>query len=275
MLEGFAICTLNCKTYFVFLQGKLYYILRYFIDLAYNGKNYHGWQIQPTAISVQEVLERTLSILLREEIKVTGAGRTDAGVHAKQLVAHFDTINAIKNKEETIFRLNSFLPKDIAVNDIFNVHKGAHARFDAIEREYQYVISMCKNPFDQEFSYHVHQKPNVELMNKAAASLLEYTDFQCFSKSKTDVKTYYCTIKKASWEDKGQKLIFTISADRFLRNMVRAIVGTLLDIGYGKIPLEDIHEIIKSKDRGNAGASVPANGLYLAKVLYPDPIKVG
>jgi len=247
--------------------------LRYFLDLAYNGKNYHGWQIQPNAISVQEVLEHTLSTLFRTSIKVTGAGRTDTGVHAKQLIAHFDFAEEITDKEGMIFRMNSFLPKDIAIKDLIRVPAEAHARFDAIEREYEYVISLNKNPFDLGMSYYSRQRPNVEIMNKAAQILLLYKDFKCFSRSKTDVKTYHCTIKKAAWEDRGKELIFTISANRFLRNMVRAIVGTLLEIGFEKQPIERLHKIIESKDRGNAGASAPAQGLYLTKIRYPDHIK--
>ncbi|MEL6812563.1 MAG: tRNA pseudouridine(38-40) synthase TruA [Bacteroidota bacterium] len=246
--------------------------MRYFVEVAYNGKNYHGWQIQPDAISVQEVLERALSTLLRTEIKVTGAGRTDTGVHARQLFAHFDHMG-IDNERELVFRLNSFLPKDIAIKKIAKV-KEAHARFDAIEREYEYIISLSKDPFQQDYAYLIHQLPDVDKMNKAAQVLLEYKDFQCFSRSKTDVKTYYCDIKKAFWEVKGDQLIFTISADRFLRNMVRAIVGTLLEIGFGKISLDQFHDIIKSKDRGKAGASAPAHGLYLTRVLYPNTIEL-
>jgi tRNA pseudouridine38-40 synthase len=227
--------------------------LRYFIEIAYNGKNYFGWQRQPEQISVQQVLEETLSTLLREEIKLTGAGRTDAGVHAKQLFAHFDFGN-IENVEELLFRINSFLPKDISVKNIFNVKENAHARFDAIEREYEYLISLEKNPFLQDFAFQINNKPNVDLMNKAAELLLNHNDFQCFSRSKTDVKTYNCTIVKAHWEAKNNSLIFTIVADRFLRNMVRAIVGTLLDVGYEKTSFEEFKAILNSKSREEAGA---------------------
>lgn len=246
--------------------------MRYFIEISYSGKNYHGWQIQPDAISVQEVLERTLSTLLRSEIKVTGAGRTDTGVHAKQLFAHFNA-EEILDVQELIFRLNSFLPKDISVNDLFRVADEAHARFDAVAREYQYVISLKKDPFREDFAYHIHQEPSVTLMNEAAAMLLSYKDFQCFSRSNTDVKTYYCTIQKAAWEQEESQLVFTIVADRFLRNMVRAIVGTLLDVGFEKISRQDFKDIIESKDRTKAGASAPAHGLYLTKVVYPETIK--
>ncbi len=245
--------------------------MRYFIEIAYNGTNYFGWQKQPDAISVAEVLEGALSTLLRNEVKVVGAGRTDAGVHAKQLFAHFD-FEEIEDLPKLVFRLNSLLPKDISVKDIFKVKEDAHARFNASEREYEYVISLEKNPFSEGFAYQLYQKPNIDVMNEAAATLLDYQDFQCFSRSNTDVKTYHCSIKKAFWEEEKNQLIFTIAADRFLRNMVRAIVGTLLDVGFGKTSLEEFHEIINKKNRANAGSSVPANGLYLTKVIYPKSI---
>jgi tRNA pseudouridine38-40 synthase len=254
-------------------SAKIRESLRYFIEIAYNGKNYHGWQVQPDAISVQEVVDRTLSTILRKEIKVTGAGRTDAGVHAKQMFAHFDyNGNSIENFSNFIFRINSFLPKDISVQDVFKVQEEAHTRFDALKREYEYVISLQKNPFSEGTSYLIHQKPNVSLMNEAAKILLDYKDFQCFSRSNTDVKTYFCSINEAYWKEENSQLIFTISADRFLRNMVRAIVGTLLNVGFQKTTLEDFHEIIKSKDRTKAGASAPAQGLFLTKIKYPKTI---
>ncbi len=245
--------------------------MRYFIEIAYNGKNYFGWQRQPKQISVQQVLEEILSTMLRQEIKITGAGRTDAGVHAKQLYAHFDFDN-IKQQEKFIYRVNSFLPKDIAVKNIFEVNKEAHARFDAVEREYEYIISLAKDPFSQDFAYQINNKPDLNLMNQAAELLFMHRDFQCFSRSNTDVKTYNCTIVKAQWEARNNKLIFTIAADRFLRNMVRAIVGTLLDVGYKKTSLEDFKAILKSKSREEAGASAPAHGLYLTKVVYPETV---
>ena len=247
--------------------------MRYFIELAYNGKNYHGWQIQPDAITLQGVLEKALSTLLRKEIQVMGAGRTDAGVHAKQLFAHFD-FDEIENTSELQFKLNSFLPKDISIQKIFEVNEDAHTRFNAIEREYEYIVSLQKNPFSEDFSHLIHHQPNLELMNEAANELLNYKDFQCFSRSNTDVKTYNCDVKKAFWKEENSQLIFTISANRFLRNMVRAIVGTLLDVGFKKTSLEEFHEIIKSKDRSKAGTSAPAKGLYLTKVTYPNNIRV-
>lgn len=245
--------------------------MRYFIEIAYNGKNYFGWQRQPKQMSVQQVIEESLSTLLREDIKITGAGRTDAGVHAKQLFAHFD-FEAINDTKALVFRINSFLPKDISVINIFQVKDNAHARFDAVAREYEYVISLRKDPFSQYFAYQLNKIPDVDLMNKTAELLFNHIDFQCFSRSKTDVKTYNCVISKARWELIDNKLTFTISADRFLRNMVRAIVGTLLDVGFGKTSAEDFQAILNSKNRSKAGASAPAHGLYLTKVKYPEEI---
>ena len=245
--------------------------MRYFIAFSYFGKSYHGWQSQPNAITVQEVLEDALSKLLRESINVVGAGRTDAGVHAKEMFAHFDFKQDIE-QEEMVFRLNAFLPDDVAVSEIFQVNKEAHARFDATERTYEYWITQKKNPFNFERAHYVRQMLDIDKMNAAANLFLEHKDFECFSKSHTDVRTYLCDVRKAVWTKDGNKLIFTISADRFLRNMVRAIVGTLLDIGIGKTSLEDVQRILKSKDRSRAGASVPAKGLYLTKIVYPKTI---
>jgi tRNA pseudouridine38-40 synthase len=245
--------------------------LRYFIQFSYFGKAYHGWQNQPNAITVQEVLEGALSTLLRQKMEVVGAGRTDTGVHAKQMFAHFD-FDAELDKDELVFRLNSFLPEDIAVQHIFKMVPDAHARFHAVERSYEYWVVREKSPFYSDFAHYVHQPLNLEAMNQAASLLLEHKDFECFSKSNTDVKTYICDVRKAIWEIRDDKWVFTISADRFLRNMVRAVVGTLLDVGMGKIKPEDIHNIIESKDRGKAGVSVPAKGLYLTQVIYPKEL---
>ena len=247
--------------------------MRYFIEIAYSGQNYHGWQNQPDSITVQEVLENSLSTILRTKIKVMGAGRTDSGVHAKQLFAHFD-YQKINSVDDLIFKLNSFLANDISVQNLFQVNDDVHARFSALEREYQYIVSLEKNPFTKDFSYQIYHKPNIDLMNQAANELLNYKDFQCFSRSNSDVKTYYCDVKIASWKSLGNQLVFTIKADRFLRNMVRAIVGTLLDVGFEKTSLSEFHEIIKSKDRSKAGTSAPAKGLVLTKVIYPEQIKM-
>lgn len=247
--------------------------MRYFIQLSYNGSAYHGWQIQPNAVTVQGTLNDALSKLLNKEISITGAGRTDTGVHASQMFAHFDIEDEI-DAENIAFRLNAFLPNDIAIDSIFRVKDDAHARFHAIKRSYDYKVSLKKNVFNFDYSFYVHQDLNIEEMNAAAVILLQYQDFQCFSKSNTDVKTYICTIEKAEWKLENDVLTFTISADRFLRNMVRAIVGTLVNIGLGKLKVEDMHRIIASKDRSEAGFSVPAKGLYLTEVLYPETINI-
>ncbi len=243
-------------------------ILRYFIKFAYNGKNYHGWQIQPDAISVQEVLNKALSTLLRQTIDVVGAGRTDAGVHATTMYAHFDFDQEIDAKV-LVKKLNSFLPKDIVVYDFIKLHEDAHARFDATARTYEYHIHTYKDAFINEGSWYQHQPLNVDLMNQAAQILFEYIDFECFSKTHTDVNTFNCVIKEAFWTVNGNKLMFTITADRFLRNMVRAIVGTLINVGLGKLSIQGFREVIESKSRQKAGFSVPAHGLYLTKVIYP------
>jgi tRNA pseudouridine38-40 synthase len=245
--------------------------LRFFIKLSYNGKAYHGWQNQPDAISVQEVLEKVLSTILKRDIAVAGAGRTDTGVHASQMFAHFDFDSSLP--EQIVFKLNSFLPNDIAITSIFEVNEDAHARFHALSRTYNYKISISKNVFNYDFAYALQKPLDIELMNKACEILLQYRDFQCFSKVNTDVKTYYCKLMKAQWTLVNDELIFTIKADRFLRNMVRAIVGTLINIGLGKLELEKLHDILASKDRGEAGFSVPAHGLYLVNVDYPEHIK--
>lgn len=247
--------------------------MRYFIQLSYNGSAYHGWQIQPNAVTVQETIQDALSKLLNTNISITGAGRTDTGVHAFQMFAHFD-VDETLDTENLTFKLNSFLPKDIAIQSIFQVNADAHSRFHAIKRSYDYKISLKKNVFLFDYTHYVHQKLDVDKMNEAANILLEYTNFQCFSKSNTDVKTYNCKIEQAQWKQEGNLLIFTICADRFLRNMVRAIVGTLLNIGLSKIAVSDMHKILASKDRSKAGFSVPSKGLYLTEVLYPDNIKI-
>ncbi|WP_282044420.1 tRNA pseudouridine(38-40) synthase TruA [Winogradskyella flava] len=247
--------------------------MRFFIKLAYNGKAYHGWQNQPNAISVQEVLEKALCAILRDEVSIVGAGRTDAGVHASQMFAHFDCNDAF-DSEHLVYKLNSFLPKDIAIFDIFEVNNEAHARFDALSRTYHYKISTSKNVFDYDFAYQVQLPLDVDAMNEACNILLEYKDFQCFSKSNTDVKTYYCDIKEAFWTEDPNQLLFTITANRFLRNMVRAVVGTMVNVGLGKLQPTELHNIIASKDRGNAGFSVPAHGLYLVNVEYPENIRL-
>jgi len=241
--------------------------LRYFIELAYKGTNYCGWQYQPDANSVQETLNKALSILLKKEIDVVGAGRTDTGVHAKQMYAHFDYASEIDN-QQLVHKLNSFLPKDIVVFNIIKVSDEAHARFDAKKRTYEYHIHTFKDVFENEGSW-LHQLPfDVDKMNEACQILFKHNDFECFSKTNTDVRTFNCIIFEAHWNQTGNKIVFTISADRFLRNMVRAIVGTMINIGLGKITLDDFEKIIESKDRSQAGFSVPAHGLYLIQIEY-------
>ena len=245
--------------------------MRYFIQFSYNGKAYHGWQNQPNAITVQQVLEASFFTLLRQKIALTGAGRTDAGVHARQMFAHFEAPE-ITNVNDLVYKLNGLLPDDIAVQKIVEVPPNAHARFDATARTYEYWITPEKNPFYTHAAHYVKHPLAIEKMNAAAALLLAYEDFECFSKSNTDVYTYLCDIKVAEWTKKKDIFVFTIQADRFLRNMVRAIVGTLLDVGTGKSTLDDVKAIINSKDRRKAGTSVPAKALYLTKINYPDTI---
>lgn len=240
---------------------------RYFIELAYNGKAYHGWQIQDNAISVQEVFNQALETILRHPIETIGCGRTDTGVHAMQHFAHLDT--EIELTDKHLHSLNGILPFDIAVKQFIPVAPDAHARFDATLRSYEYHVHFEKNPFRQDFSWFLRTQPDIVLMNQAAEILKEYNDFSCFSKSNTQTFTNNCKISRALWQETEHGLVFHISADRFLRNMVRAIVGTLVEIGHQKLQPEFIRTVIESKDRSNAGASVPACGLYLTEIKYP------
>lgn len=241
---------------------------RFFINLSYDGTNYHGWQLQPNAVSVQEILNKALSTILRQDIETLGCGRTDAGVHAKEFFAHFDVLHGLTDIPAAIRSLNSILPVDIAVKDIFPVAVDAHARFDATLRSYEYHIHFNKDPFKNGYSWLLRDEPDLELMNKAAKIMMEYTDFSCFSKSNAQTKTNNCKISKAEWVKTADGIIFHISADRFLRNMVRAIVGTLLQVGKKELEPYKVHGIIQSKNRSKAGTSVPACGLYLTQVLY-------
>jgi tRNA pseudouridine38-40 synthase len=243
--------------------------LRYFVQFSYLGTSYHGWQKQPNAHTVQEVMESCFSTLLRETVELVAAGRTDTGVHAREMFAHFDT-DAPLDINNLADRLNSFLPEDIAVQQLIPVSHDAHARFNAVERTYEYTIVNQKDPFTLQTAYFSKQPYDLQRMNEAAAFLIGRKDFECFSKSKTDVKTFICDLRHARWQQRDQHLIFVITADRFLRNMVRAVVGTLLDVGIGKKSLEDVKTIIKNKDRSLAGMSVPAKGLSLVQVKYPD-----
>ena len=276
--------------------------MRYFIYLSYDGACYHGWQIQPNGISVQEVLNKALSTLLRTPVEVTGAGRTDAGVNASLMVAHFDTTQTVDDNLR--YRLNKFVPADIAIHKIVPVKDDAHARFSATSRTYHYYIITEKSPFEP-YAYRFPQPLDFDKMNEAAATLFDYTDFTSFSKLHTDVKTNNCRIMYARWEQVADPLClasmlsterpaprmalpiegempsgqrgavkwqFTITADRFLRNMVRAIVGTLLDVGRGVLSIEQFREIIEKKDRCSAGTSVPGNALFLADITYPEDV---
>lgn len=247
---------------------------RYFIYLAYDGTNYHGWQIQPNGSSVQECLMKALSTFLRKDVDVTGAGRTDAGVHASLMVAHFDfeeELDAISVTE----KLNRLLPPDISIYKVCLVKPDAHARFDAIARTYKYYVTTTKYPFNRQYRCRIYHSLDYERMNEAARTLLEYDDFTSFSKLHTDAKTNICHISHAEWskqESEDTTWVFTIRADRFLRNMVRAIVGTLLEVGRGKLSVEGFRQIIEQQDRCKAGTSAPGQALFLVNVEYPEHV---
>ena len=242
--------------------------MRFFITLSFDGTNYHGWQIQPNSDSVQQRLQEALSTLLRQPVEVVGAGRTDTGVHARMMVVHFDWEELIDGKQ-LAYKLNKFLPQDIAVQEVRLVDEEKHARFSATSRTYHYFIHMRKDPFQQAYSWQVPFKLDFEKMNEAAKVLLEYKDFTSFSKVNTDTKTNLCDVKEAFWEEIApDRWRFTITANRFLRNMVRAIVGTLVEVGRGRLSPEDVRRIIEAKDRCSAGESVPAKGLFLVDIKY-------
>ncbi len=242
---------------------------RYFIQISYKGTNFHGWQSQENAITIQKILTEVMSLKLQEDIELMGAGRTDTGVHASYYIAHFDTtLQNLDKDEKKKGAINNFLPVDIAVQKIIKVDNNAHARFDAISRTYKYYISLEKNPFISEESVLIKEKLNVENMNLASKALLEYTDFESFCKLHSDNKTSICKIVEAKWYKKNNTLIFEITADRFLRNMVRAIVGTMLDVGREKITIEQFKNIIEKKDRSAAGTSAKAKGLFLTNIEY-------
>ncbi|MDF9795152.1 tRNA pseudouridine38-40 synthase [Catalinimonas alkaloidigena] len=248
--------------------------MRYFLQISYKGSRYHGWQIQKNAKSIQAIINDTLSKILGEEISITGSGRTDTGVHAVQQYAHFDTSKKLI-PEESQYRFNALLPHDISIQAVLPVTDNAHSRFDAHQRNYQYHIHQVKSPFLYGFSYYFRPRLDLEKMNIAAAQLAtgEEQDYECFSKSRSSQQNYLCKIEQAEWQKKDHsRIVFYISANRFLRNMVRAIVGTMLDIGTHKISLNDFEKILQSKDRKRAGRSVPAEGLYLSQVSYPPEI---
>jgi tRNA pseudouridine38-40 synthase len=243
---------------------------RYFIELAYDGTPFHGWQIQPNAKSIQESLNNTLSTILRSEIYAIGCGRTDTGVHAKLFYAHFDSEHPISDLDQLKYKCNRLLDPTIAVFRIFKVNENAHARFSAISRSYDYLITQQKDPFAVNRKWEMREKLNLDAMNEAAAALLQYEDFTSFSKSNTQTETNLCAVSEAKWTQNGMELQFKITANRFLRNMVRAIVGTTLEVGQGKINVDDFRSIIEAKNRSEAGLSVPAHGLYLSNIVYPE-----
>ena len=248
---------------------------RYFIYISFKGTSYHGWQIQPNSVTIQEILDNALSTVFNEDISATGAGRTDAGVHALAFCAHFESISPdLADNKNNIFRLNQFLPKDIAVNGIYKVVPDAHARFSAVSRTYKYYIARVKDPFMDDSSWFIHGKIDLNIMNRACLILMKYTDFTSFSRLHSDVKTNLCIIFSAFWVKDDAALVFTIKADRFLRNMVRAIVGTMVATGAGKIGLKEFENIIQAKDRCRAGQSAPARGLFLTDIEYPREIFV-
>ena len=244
--------------------------MRYFITLSYDGTRYHGWQVQPNGPSVQEKLQWALSTILRQEdIQVTGAGRTDAGVHARMMVAHFDVETMNFELQDLTYKLNRLLPQDIAIQKIEPVSDGMHARFSATSRTYHYYIHTVKDPFLRAYSCELHYPLDFQRMNEAAAILMTYDDFGAFCKAHSDVKTTLCHITVAQWHQTSTtSWYFEITANRFLRNMVRAVVGTLIDVGRGRLSLDDFRKVIEGKRRTEAGESMPANALFLEEVKY-------
>jgi len=246
---------------------------RYFIFISYKGTSYHGWQLQPNSVTVQKLLENALSLILGEKISTTGAGRTDTGVHASFFCAHFDSSSPLLSSDKgLIFKLNRFLPPDISINSINKVHPAANARFSAISRTYKYYISRQKDPFAEGSSWYLYGDIDIDKMNEACYVLRQHSDFKCFSKLHSNNKTNICRIYEAIWTSSDKEIVFTIKADRFLRNMVRSIVGTMVEIGYGKMSLPDFEELIKAGDRSGAGQSAPACGLFLSDIEYPEEI---
>lgn len=248
--------------------------MRFFLKLSYNGTNFHGWQRQPNAVSIQETIENALSTIFQKEMEIVGAGRTDAGVHAREMYAHLDLVTVPENLNILLRSLNNMVGKDIDISGFIPVREDAHARFDALHRTYRYYVRLTKNPFDHEFVYKINTPPDIKLMNECAQYLLTVDDFTSFAKLHTDNKTNICNVMKAEWSYKkdDRLLIFEITADRFLRNMVRSVVGTLLSVGAHKINMEKFKEIIEAKDRCKAGTSVPARGLFLEEIEYPEDI---
>ena len=247
--------------------------MRYFIEIAFHGAAYAGWQKQPYDITVQSVVEKALYTVFQNEVACVGAGRTDAGVHASFFIAHFDVEEDL-DEGQFIFKMNQLLPHDVSVRDVHPVNANAHARFDAVSRTYEYYITQQKDPFRLDRATYIKKLLSVDLMNQAAEVLMDFTNFKCFSKVHTQVHTYNCSIKKAFWEQKEHLLIFKIQADRFLRNMVRAIVGTLIEVGLRKRSIDELRQVIKSENRSEAGKSMPAHALFLTDIAYPENIKI-
>ena len=246
---------------------------RYFIYISYKGTSYHGWQLQPNSITIQKMVDNALNVILNEDVRTTGAGRTDAGVHALLFCAHFDSLSPdLGVNKNLLFRLNSFLPEDISVSRIMKVLPDANARYSAISRTYKYYISGTKDPFFNSSSWFLHGDINLEAMNQACRILFLYSDFTSFSKLHSGSKTNICKIYDARWEKEDNRLVFTIQADRFLRNMVRAIVGTMIKIGFGRMNQKEFEEIIQARERCRAGTSAPAKGLFLTDIEYPGEI---
>ncbi|MBN1143250.1 MAG: tRNA pseudouridine(38-40) synthase TruA [Bacteroidales bacterium] len=247
---------------------------RYFIELSFKGTRYHGWQLQPNAESVQAVIDNALSMLLHEPVETTGAGRTDAGVHALFFTAHFDTSQCINDYKHFVYKMNALLPRDMVIHEVYPVKPDSHARYSAVSRTYTYRVCRTRDPFIDELSWSYSGVLDIDLMNKACEMLLKTSDFTSFSKLHTDVKNNICILTEAVWNENGNQLVFTITGNRFLRNMVRAIVGTLVDLGRGRISLEKFVEIIDGKDRRMAGFSAPAQGLMLTGISYPADIRL-
>ncbi len=243
--------------------------VRYFMRLSYSGANYHGWQSQPNAVTVQSEIEDALSKILRSPVKITGAGRTDTGVNAKMMIAHFDVPSAIADPDSIVRGLNSILGKDIAIESIVRVHDDAHARFDATSRTYHYYIHMHKSPFLYPFSWQAPPCLDFEKMNECGEYLTHVVDFTSFSKLHTDVKTNNCKVSHAAWHKlDDDRWVFIITADRFLRNMVRAVVGTLIDVGRGKLTVDGFKKVVEARDRCKAGTSMPPHPLFLWDITY-------
>lgn len=245
---------------------------RYFLKLAFDGSRYHGWQKQQNALSIEHKINEALNIVLRQEVKLTGCGRTDTGVHAREFYAHFDTENLIDDTVKIVYNLNGLLPDDIVIINIAKATPDAHARFSAQKRTYQYYINSKRDPFGKNYEFIFSRKLDIALMNEACSLLMEYKNFSCFSKSHTQVNNYLCNVYEARWETLDGRYVFIITANRFLRNMVRAIVGTMLEVGLHKIDMNEFRNIIEKGSRSDAGMSVPAQGLFLTEVEYPEDI---